>query len=86
MFYSEEDVTPATQMAEQLLGPVGVIDIDAEHPNTCIATKKFGKIWYGDLVAMNLINVKTLRAFVGEDIYILFNENTFDYDRAIKVT
>lgn len=86
MFYSEEDVTPTVQMAEQLLGQVGTIDLDAEHPNTCLATKKFGKIWYGDLSAANLVNVKTLKAFVGEDIYMLFNGNTYNYELGVRVS
>jgi hypothetical protein len=83
MFYSEEEVLPSIRFAEQLLGPSGRIDLDTFYANVCLATKKFGKIWYGDLCTSDIPNLKTLRNFVGEDVYILFNDSPFILSNSI---
>lgn len=51
MFYTEEDVTPAVQIACELFGPVGNMLETGKFvtQNVIIGTKEFGKIWYGDV-------------------------------------
>lgn len=51
MFYTEEDVTPAVQVATELFGPVGNM-LEAGRfvtQNVIIGTREFGKLWYGDV-------------------------------------
>ena len=51
MFYTEEDVTPAVQIATELFGPVGNMLPDSRFVsrNVIIGTREFGKLWYGDV-------------------------------------
>lgn len=50
MFYTEEDVAPAVQVATELFGPVGnMIYGKNVTKNVLIGTREFGKIWYGDV-------------------------------------
>lgn len=50
MFYSEEDIQPAVQVATELFGPVGnMIYGKNVTKNVLIGTREFGKIWYGDV-------------------------------------
>ena len=51
MFYTEEDVTPAVQIATELFGPVGNMLQDSRFMsrNVIIGTREFGKLWYGDV-------------------------------------
>jgi hypothetical protein len=51
MFYTEEDVTPAVQIATELFGPVGNMLQDSRFvsQNVIIGTREFGKLWYGDV-------------------------------------
>jgi hypothetical protein len=83
MFYSEDEVQPAVTHATMLFGRVGTIDPVAEHKNVCIATKQFGKLWYGDVTAQDLaINVPLLQASLGQEIFVLYNNNDFNFDIA----
>lgn len=50
MFYVEEDVTPAVQVATELFGPAGnMLEGKNVLKNIMIGTSQFGKIWYGDI-------------------------------------
>ena len=51
MFYTEEDVTPAVQVATELFGPVGNMLEGGRFvtQNVIIGTREFGKLWYGDV-------------------------------------
>ena len=49
MFYTEEDVQPAVDMATDLFGPVGNMSMDKAHKNVVITSNKFGHLWYGDI-------------------------------------
>lgn len=49
MFYNDEDVQPMVDFAEQLLGKSGRMEYgQGVAYNICLATREFGKIWYGD--------------------------------------
>ena len=51
MFYTEEDVTPAVQIAVELFGPVGNMLQESRFVtrDVIIGTHEFGKLWYGDV-------------------------------------
>lgn len=51
MFYTEEDVAPAVQIATELFGPVGNMLPDGRFvtKNVIVGTNEFGKLWYGDI-------------------------------------
>tara|TARA_R110000868_G_scaffold100847_2_gene277349 strand:+ start:438 stop:677 length:240 start_codon:yes stop_codon:yes gene_type:complete len=50
MFFIEEDVAPAVQVATELFGPVGnMMEGKNVLKNITIGTFQFGKIWYGDI-------------------------------------
>lgn len=50
MFYSEEDVQPAVDMAMELFGTVGNISQErSSMKNMLITSDKFGHLWYGDI-------------------------------------
>ena len=51
MFYTEEDVTPAVQVATELFGPVGNMLQEGRFVtrDVIIGTREFGKLWYGDV-------------------------------------
>ena len=50
MFYTEEDVQPAVDMATELFGKVGNMSAEKNVlKNIVIFSKQFGKIWYGDI-------------------------------------
>lgn len=50
MFFTEEDITPAVQAAEELFGPSGTMsESKTTKRNVFIGTARFGKIWYGDV-------------------------------------
>lgn len=88
MFYTEEDVTPAVTAAIELFGPVGAISNDKNVvKNVSIATREFGKLWYGD-VDKATVKEKclSLGARINQKIYMFeahdnfeFNNNTLIY-------
>ncbi len=51
MFWTEEDVQPAVQVANELFGPVGNMLESGRFvtQNVIIGTREFGKLWYGDV-------------------------------------
>jgi len=51
MFYTDEDVTPAVQVATELFGRVGNMLPEGKFAtrNVIIGTREFGKLWYGDV-------------------------------------
>ena len=81
MFWTDEDVTPAVQSATELFGPVGsILEGKNVSRNVTIATKEFGKIWYGDIEGndeyiKNLCGVLSQK--VGQTAYILTEDWIF---------
>lgn len=50
MFYTEEDVQPAVDMATELFGTVGNISNErSSMKNAIVTSDKFGHLWYGDI-------------------------------------
>ena len=69
MFYQADDIMPAFQTAEGLLGKNGRMDSTAVHKNVAVATAAFGKIWYGDLDSFN--EVHTLANVLGVNCMVI---------------
>lgn len=50
MFYTEEDVQPAVDMATELFGTVGNMSEEKNAlKNIVIFSGQYGKLWYGDI-------------------------------------
>ena len=50
MFYTEEDVQPAVDMATELFGKIGNMSAEKNVlKNIAIFSKQYGKLWYGDI-------------------------------------
>ena len=76
MFYSEEDIQPAVQVATELFGPVGVMLSSGKFvaKNVIIGTREFGKLWYGDVdgseeYVKELCDIMTKR--IGQNVSIV---------------
>jgi hypothetical protein len=76
MFYSEEDIQPAVQVATELFGPVGVMLPSGKFvaKNVIIGTREFGKLWYGDVdgseeYVKELCDIMTKR--IGQNVSIV---------------
>jgi hypothetical protein len=90
MFYTEEDVQPVVTLAEKLFGKVGNMSMEKNTLyNVSIATREFGKLWYGD-ISGNLTNTDVLvnsltelSKFTQQKIYIL--DDQFDFNKPILV-
>lgn len=90
MFYVEEDVLPAVKSATELFGPAGSF---AEGKNVIrnvsLATRQFGKIWYGDVDATSseIANkCKELAQRINQTVYMFNSGNEFEYNTAAKFT
>lgn len=87
MFYTEEDVQPAVNEAVRLFGSVGNMSVEKNTMfNVSLATKEFGKLWYGDITSDTdtLINsLNTLSKFTQQNIYVL--DDNFDFDNPLLV-
>ena len=90
MFYTEEDVQPVVTLAEKLFGKVGNMSMEKNTLyNVSIATREFGKLWYGDIEG-SIADTDTLVSkfselsrFVNQKIYIL--DDQFDFNKPILV-
>lgn len=73
MFYSEEDIQPYVNEVEKLFGKVGGMDIGKNVLyNVAIATKEFGKLWYGDLNMFGLADkLKSLESVIDTKLYVI---------------
>lgn len=88
MFWTEEDVKPVVNEVVKLFGPVGYMT--TEKPVLCnvsLATKEFGKLWYGDITDDTPTLTKkmgTLAQSIKQKIYIL-SDDSFDFDECLLV-
>lgn len=59
MFYTEEDIQPAVDMATELFGTVGNMSEEKNVlKNIVIFSSQYGKLWYGD-VQDHMENIQT---------------------------
>ena len=78
MFWQAEDVQPAVNVAVKMFGPQGTMEFGKSVIyNVSIFTKKFGKLWYGDLDTNNLSNrLNSLSAAINMTVYVV--DDNFD--------
>jgi hypothetical protein len=79
MFYSAEDIQPAVDLAAKVFGTVGNMTTGKNVLyNVSVATREFGKLWYGDIAASDVINLlNTLSNFTHQKVFIL--DEQFDF-------
>lgn len=81
MFYTAEDVNPAVIAATEIFGKVGnMMEGKNVLRNISIATREFGKLWYGD-IEMSTVELhnkcKTLGQKIGQTVFFL-KDGQFD--------
>lgn len=69
----EEDIETAFETCIKHLGPVGKIETKPIYYNAVLYTKKYGKLWYGDLNKMDLGQLPVLSTEIGDTIEIRYN-------------
>lgn len=88
MFWQEEDVQPAVDRAVEMFGRVGSVHYGKSvKMNISLATKEYGKIWYGDVDMDDntfMTNCSNLAKALNSNIYIFDAGNNFDYSTAIN--
>jgi len=81
MFWTEEDVQPAVDLAVKLFGPNNQYHYDKNtHKNIHIMTREFGKIWFGDLKITDEVrnNLENLSVTINQTIYLLTDHENLD--------
>jgi len=87
MFYVEEDIAPAVDMAQNLFGTVGNMSNESNTmKNISVATREFGKLWYGDIdgkfsTTMIVEKLGSLSKSLQQKVYIL--DDSFDFDKPV---
>ena len=88
MFYNEDDVQPVVTIANEMFGKSGrMLDGKNVMRNVTLATREFGKFWYGDIDMFGVhpnIQFKNLSQRINQTVYVFNNSNTFDYTTATK--
>lgn len=84
MFYTEEDISPAVNAATKLFGNAGTyLNGNNILYNVSVATKDFGKIWYGDISTEDLsTSCEALSNLIQKDVYVFTAHNEYDYKTA----
>lgn len=87
MFYSEEDLTPAVNAAVETFGPMSnIIESKQSRRNITIASKEFGKLWFGDTDVDIEQGCKLLSKRINQVVYAFDNNAIFDYGLAFFVS
>jgi hypothetical protein len=82
MFHTEEEINPAVNHARKLFGMVGRYaewKSDKRYWNVSIATREYGKLWYGDIVhTENLMaDLNALSKVLNQKVYLLDDQYSF---------
>lgn len=90
MFYTEEDVLPSVKIAEEMFGKNGsMITGKNVITNAAIATKEFGKLWYGDIDLFDGNFEQKGAEFsrkIGQTVYVFGTDRSnFDYHNALHI-
>ena len=97
MFYTEDDVQPIVDLAVKIFGRSNQYHTWSEGQimmNVVLMTRKFGKIWSGDLLlgpgsgASEEVQKKLnlLSDSVGQKIFLIDDDDDFDFTRAIGLS
>jgi hypothetical protein len=80
MFHSTEDIQPAVDLAVKVCGTMGNMTL-SKHAlyNVSVATREFGKLWYGDLEKNDVVTIiNTISAAINQKVYVLDEQFNFD--------
>jgi len=83
MFWQAEDVQPAVDVASKLCGKVGNVSFSkhALH-NVSIATREFGKLWYGDIESTDVVAIlNNISGAINQKVFVL--DESFDFNTPI---
>jgi len=87
MFWTDEDIQPAVNLAEKLFGPNNSYEHDNRnaHRNISIMTRELGKIWFGDMELNENTkeNMEKLSVTINQKVYFT---KGFDTYNALYVT
>ena len=86
MFYTEEDVLPYVVEVEKVFGKSGEMDVGKNVLyNVAIATREFGKIWYGDLTTFDLADkLKSLETALNTKLFVISADGV-DFNTAMSI-
>jgi hypothetical protein len=81
MFYTEEDLAPAVSLASTVFGRSGTRLFGKDTIfNVSVATKEFGKLWYGDVDRHTLeIACTVLSEKLNQRVYLFYQDNDFNF-------
>lgn len=86
MFWTEEDVQPMVTELVKTFGPQGSITSENNTlKNVCIATREYGKLWYGDISDTNQVLIAKLGNIINtykQDIYLL-KQDSYDFNQPL---
>ena len=85
MFYSEEDVLPVVKAANQCFGETNTY-LHGKNvlKNITVATRDFGKIWFGDIFTETLDPAcKRLSNLLQKDVFVFHSNEEFNFNNAI---
>ena len=86
MFYDNEDVSPAVNLAKKLFGSGNSFEFNRNaHKNMSIMTREFGKIWFGDIELTDQVrdNLEKLSVTINQRVYFT---REFDFENALYTT
>lgn len=89
MFWMEEDIRPATEVATKIFGQPNIYVQESPFKNMVIATGKFGKLWFGDIdlesieELQNSINI--LSDTINQRVFVL-NQSDHSMQNALFVS
>lgn len=84
MFYVEEDLTPVVNHATNLFGRNGARRFGKNvEAGVSIATREFGKIWYGDADKNTLdVACTALSERLNQRVYLFYQDTEFNFESA----
>ena len=87
MFWTEEDVQPAYELAVKLFGPHNRYEQQNKnaHKNLTIMTREYGKLWFGDLEINTEVreNLEKLSVTINQRVYLV---RELDWENSIYTT
>tara|TARA_S200002703_G_scaffold91915_1_gene79449 strand:- start:3254 stop:3559 length:306 start_codon:yes stop_codon:yes gene_type:complete len=82
MFWTDEDIQPAIDLAVKLFGSNNRYEHDNRnaHRNVSIMTKEYGKIWFGDLELNDEAreNMEKLSVTINQRVYLTKDFDTYN--------
>lgn len=87
MFYTHEDIQPAVELAQRVLGKQNTYLPTANNSlhGISVATREYGKLWHGDLYYGDKLfhQLESLSATLNQVVYLI---HSFSFDDPYYVT